>query len=352
MKCNLSGPMIREVSVLSQSSPVQTRLTLQYLFFFFYQMVPRTLVGQGGREAADRERKERQLPGEREPESSGGFRPVGSHRRRQDGQQWQQTQSHSRHDPLPGKPSAHRLCVSSYLLSARDQSQTVLCDWPWQVDQSQMCPIPGNLISKSPDFWCMTPNFITTSRSPPEVTVLLYSSWFMTSLHTFMLCFFFLGMTVWNPVFGAVQRVVYCPAGNGEQKEILKQISMSLETKTYGSASNFPPSSRGIPVWARNFDLCSISQDDKRKHTSTKDQTLTRHLIVSIEWMLSVHSCFTPSPSSPPPSAGLFFFPQLFQLFHSYQGIVTRETMPLTLSIMPQSSLVAELKNIENQSKC
>ena len=260
MKCNLSGPMIREVSVLSQSSPVQTRLTLQYLFFFFYQMVPRTLVGQGGREAADRERKERQLPGEREPESSGGFRPVGPHRRRQDGQQWQQTQSHSRHDPLPGKPSAHRLCVSSYLLSARDQSQTVLCDWPWQVDQSQMCPIPGNLISKSPDFWCMTPNFITTSRSPPEVTVLLYSSWFMTSLHTFMLCFFFLGMTVWNPVFGAVQRVVYCPAGNGEQKEILKQISMSLETKTYGSASNFPPSSRGIPVWARNFDLCSISQ--------------------------------------------------------------------------------------------
>lgn len=66
------------------------------------QVVPWTLVGQGGREAADGEGQERQLPGEGEPESPRRLRPVGPHRRRQDGQQRQQAQSHPRHDPLSG----------------------------------------------------------------------------------------------------------------------------------------------------------------------------------------------------------------------------------------------------------
>lgn len=98
------------------------------LYFYrcgsFCQVVPRPFVGEGGWEAADGEREERQLPGEREPEPSGGFRSVGSYRRRQDGQQWQQTQSHSCHDPLPGKRTPHHLCVS--LLTARCMCTTAM----------------------------------------------------------------------------------------------------------------------------------------------------------------------------------------------------------------------------------
>lgn len=67
-------------------------------------MVPWTPVWPRGREAADGERKERQLPGKREPEPPGGLCSVRSNRRRQDGQQRQQTQSHTCHDPLPGEP--------------------------------------------------------------------------------------------------------------------------------------------------------------------------------------------------------------------------------------------------------
>lgn len=54
------------------------------------------------REIADGERQERQLPGPREPESSWGFCTLRTDRRRQNRQHRQQTQSHSRHDSLPG----------------------------------------------------------------------------------------------------------------------------------------------------------------------------------------------------------------------------------------------------------
>lgn len=61
---------------------------MQYFYFYIFpQMVPRTLVGQGGGEAADGEREKWQLPGEREPEPPGGFCPVSPYRGRQDGQQ-------------------------------------------------------------------------------------------------------------------------------------------------------------------------------------------------------------------------------------------------------------------------
>lgn len=66
-----------EADVSRGVEPKQKR----HVLFLFCQMVPWTLVRQGGREAAHREREEWQLPGEREPEPSWGFCSVSPYRR-------------------------------------------------------------------------------------------------------------------------------------------------------------------------------------------------------------------------------------------------------------------------------
>ncbi len=111
-----------------------TRVSFRHNLPSSFQVVPRTLVGQRGWEAADGERQEWQLPGEREPEPSGGFRSVRPYRGRQDGHQWQQTQSDSRHDPLSGKQTPHRLretftaeCACATALHA--DANTVQLNW-------------------------------------------------------------------------------------------------------------------------------------------------------------------------------------------------------------------------------
>lgn len=77
--------------------------TLWHCPLFFCKVVSRSPLWSWGREAVDREGQEWKFPGERKSESSGRFCALRTDRRRQDGHQRRQTQSHTRHDTLPGK---------------------------------------------------------------------------------------------------------------------------------------------------------------------------------------------------------------------------------------------------------